>query len=389
MLKLYLNGIGMMVGMIFGAGMFALPFAFSRAGLLWGLVLFAAAFLIMLFLHFLYAEVAHSTEGRHRFTGYAEIFLGSKAKKIAFLITLASYYGTLLIYGLLGGLFLSNFFGGAHKFAISLVFFFIAGILLLLNISKIAELNFYLTIPLFGFVIYLLFAALPEISFANLSANFNFNFSDYWFLPYGVWIFSLGGFAALPEARDIFSNAPVRAFKRMLAASLTLSSLFYFLFILAVWGASGSATAPDALSGLSEVLGTRALLIGSLVGFLAVFTSFLAMGEDMKNIFKYDYGIPKFPAWILVAVPPASLFLWGAVDFAVILSIIGAVGLGAFGVFIILMAKKMRRLIKAGDSGGLLRPDIGGLMNLRRSAALLALAGILAAATYELWRVFL
>ncbi len=75
MLKLYFKGIGMMVGMMFGAGIFALPFAFSRAGFFWGMVLFAAAFLIMLFLHFLYAEVAYFTKGKHRFTGYAEIFL--------------------------------------------------------------------------------------------------------------------------------------------------------------------------------------------------------------------------------------------------------------------------------------------------------------------------
>ena len=95
-----------------------------------------------------------------------------------------------------------------------------------------------------------------------------------------------------------------------------------------------------------------------------------------------DYGISKFFAWLFVVVPPPALFLAGAVDFAAIFSIIGAVGLGAFGIFIILMARKMRAVIKAGNPRGLLRPNISGLMKWRPSA------GILAAAAYELWRMF-
>ncbi len=384
----YLKGIGMMVGMMFGAGIFALPFSFAQAGLFWGLVHFILALLLMLFLHFLYAEVTHFTKGKHRFTGYVGMFLGKRAKQFAFLTTLASYYGTLLIYGLLGGLFLSSFFGGNYKFGISIAFFILSAFLLFLNISKIAEINFYLTIPLFGFVIYLLFAAAPEIRAVNLFSGINFSFGGDWFLPYGIWIFALSAFAVLPEARDIFSKSSVVHFKRMIAISIVLSSFFYFLFILAVLGVSGANTSPDALSGLSKILGLKALLAGSFIGFLAVFTSFLAMGEDMENIFKYDYGIPKVVSWLLVVVPPAALFLLGAVDFATILSIIGAVGLGVFGIFIILMARKLREVIKKGDSAGLLRADISGRMTPRPFIEILALIGITVAASYELWRIF-
>ncbi len=384
----YLKGIGMMVGMMFGAGMFALPYGFSRAGLFWGTVNFVLAFFLMIFLHFLYAEVTHLTKGKHRFTGYVGMFLGKRAQQFAFLTTLATYYGTLLIYGLLGGLFLSNFFGGAYKLEISIFFFILSAFLLLLNISKIAEINFYLTIPLFGFVLYLLFTALPEIRAVNLLSGINFDFSGNWFLPYGIWIFSLSAFAILPEARDIFAKSSVTHFKRMIAISIVLSSFFYFLFVLAVMGVSGADTAPDALSGLSKVLGLKALLAGSFIGFLAVFTSFLAMGEDMKNIFKYDYGVPKFAAWLLVVLPPLILFLLGAVGFASILSVIGAVGLGVFGIFIIFMARKLREVIKKGDSAGLLRADLSGRMRPRPFIEIIALIGITVAASYELWHIF-
>jgi len=142
-----------MAGMIFGAGIFVLPFMFAQAGLFWGLIHFAVAFLIILVLNFLYAEVAYYTRGKHRFTGYTEIFLGKTAKHLAFLSTLFSYYGSLLIYGLLGGVFLLNFFqnGGSYKVLASVLFFVVAGIFSFFNLRKIGIINFYLTIPLFCF----------------------------------------------------------------------------------------------------------------------------------------------------------------------------------------------------------------------------------------------
>lgn len=389
MSKLYLKGIGMMVGMMFGAGVFALPFAFSKAGIFWGLINFAAAFSILLLLHFLYAEVAYFTRGKHRFTGYVEIFLGKKAKHLAFLTTISSYYGSLLVYGLLGGLFLANFFSVfASKFDLSLLFFAFAGFFVFLNLSRIAEINFYLTLPLFVFIVFLLVIATPAIKPENFLMNFNTSFTGAWFMPYGIWLFSLTAFATLPEARDIFAKASIKSFKRMILLSLILSAIFYFLFVMAVWGASNSSTSPDALSGIANVLGPKAFLVGSFIGLLAVFTSFLAMATDMRNIFRYDYKIPKFWAGTLAVFPPAGLFLLGAVDFTAILSIVGALGLGAFGIFIIFMARSLRKRIKDGDPGDLLKPDNGEYSRPTRFIEIAVLLGIVAGAIYELWQIF-
>ena len=388
MAGLYLKGIGMMVGMIFGAGIFALPFSFSRAGLFWGLLFFIITFLIMAFLHYLYGEVAYYTRGKHPLAGDVGIFLGKRARHISFITTILSYYGTLLVYGLLGGLFLSNLFGAEKTFIFSLAFFGLVSILLFLNISKIAEINFYLTIPLFCFVLYLLAAALPHIKPANFLANINFGFEGEWFLPYGVWLFSLGGFAVLPETRDLFAKAPIKSFKRVLVASLAISGIFYLIFVAAVWGASNDKTSPEALAGLRQVLGESAFLIGSLIGFLAVFTSFLAMATDMKNIFKLDYGLSFFPSWFLVVAPPAALFLLGATDYVRIISIVGALGLGALGVFIILMARKLRKRIREGDPGDLLKPDNGQYTKPAFMLEALVFIAILAGVAYELWKIF-
>src|SRR3989338_2520167 len=128
------SAIGMLIGMIFGAGIFALPYSISKAGLFWGLIHFIAAFFIILELHLLYANIVFYLPGKHRFTGYVEILLGKKAKAIAFLSTLFSYYGTLLVYIILGGFFIFNIFPFLPSFYWSLIFLLFGSFFLFFNL---------------------------------------------------------------------------------------------------------------------------------------------------------------------------------------------------------------------------------------------------------------
>ena len=373
-----LKGIGMLVGMIFGAGVFALPFAVIKAGIFWGILHFFLALILMIFLHLWYGEVAYFTEGKHRFTGYAETLLGNKAKWFAFLITIFTDYCALLVYGLLGGIFLANF---SHLSPIILsIFVFAAGsVLILFHFKKVASINFYLTVALLGMVVVLFVIALPYVKIANFPVgNLKFSFSSDWFLPYGIWLFSLAGFAALPEVRDIFSGSPLKKFKRVVLVSLLLCAVSYALFVFMIVGVSGKMTTDDALAGLTGVLGSPALIAGSILGFLAIFTSFIALGADLKNIFHYDFHFPKWLAWLSVAVPPIALFLFGAKNFIGILGITGSIGLGLIGIFIILMARKIRQ--KRGENGRFLM--------LSSVVGILIMAGVIAAVISELKSFF-
>ena len=103
--RLYIKGIGMMAGLIIGAGVFALPYAYSQAGVFWGTVHLAVSLFIVYLLHQWYGEVSFYTKGRHRFVGYVEMYLGKKAKSLSLLTTLGSYYFSLLVYAIMGGIF--------------------------------------------------------------------------------------------------------------------------------------------------------------------------------------------------------------------------------------------------------------------------------------------
>jgi len=373
MTKTRLKGIGMLVGMIFGAGVFALPFAVLKAGIFWGSLHFILALLIIIFLHLWYGEIAYCVPGNNRFTGYVAMFLGNKAKWFAFLITVLTYYGALLVYGLLGGIFLANFFP-LSPITLSLSVFVIGGILVFLHFEKLAGINFFLTVLLLGFVVLLLIIAFSYIKISNFDfANFNFSFSGDWFLPYGIWLFSLAGFAVLPEMRDMFIGATIKNFKRSILAGILICAVFYLIFIFTIIGVSGKMTTSDSLTGLAKVLGTPALVAGSLLGFLVVFTSFIALGADLKNIFRYDFHFPPWLAWLSVVVPPIFLFLTGAENFTRILGITGSIGLGLMGILIILMTRKLRRE----------RGDYERFSKIKLIAGGLLMAGIIAAVISE------
>ena len=156
--RLYIKGIGMMTGLIIGAGVFALPYAFSQAGVFWGTVHLIVSLFVVYLLHQWYGEVSFYTKGRHRFVGYVEMYLGKKAKFFSMLTTLGSYYFSLLIYAIMGGIFLANFtslFNGQTVFFLTLLFFATGGLMALFKVSRIAEINFYLTMPIIGFIVYL------------------------------------------------------------------------------------------------------------------------------------------------------------------------------------------------------------------------------------------
>ncbi len=351
MIRTYLKGIGLLVGLIFGAGIFVLPFAVAKAGLLWGVIHFVIAFLLVLLINLLYAKVSYVVPDRHRLVGYVRLILGEKAGHLSFLVNAGFSYGSLLVYGVLGGIFLSSIFsflgGGNAPLFFSLVFFLIGGALLWLKSDKIAAINFYLVIPLLGFVVYLLFVCLPHIDLKNfyLFSPSGKIMDDNWFLPYGIWVFSLTGFSAIPEVRDLFSKLSFRSLTSVILTSSLLVAFFYWLFIIAVLGTSGLATTEDAFSGIINTAGKEIIAIGSLIGFLAVFTSFLVLGIDLRHTFQLDYKLNRFLSWLLVIFPPILLFYLGFHNLSVILTIVGSFGLGSVGLFIIFMARKKRKSI--------------------------------------------
>jgi tyrosine-specific transport protein len=336
------SGLGLMVGVIVGAGMFALPYVVMRAGLFWGMVHVILAFSILTSIHLLYGAVVRITPGKHRLPGYAKKYLGFWAEKLAFLSAFGGFYGALLVYGILGGSFLSRILPGAPDAnGLTFIFFAAGAGILLFQLQRVGKINFFLTFLLVIFVAALAGFAFSHIRTVQLPAMRNAS----WFLPYGVFLFAFAGASAVPDAAELFrkGNGEKKAFRRVLVLATIIPLVVYALFVATVLGVSGADTSPEAIFGLESALGHRAVFIGSLVGLLAVFTSFLALGLDLKNMFRYDMKFPPHVAWGAVITVPVVLFLLGINDFIRVIGFVGAGAIGIDGVLILLMSYRLRQ----------------------------------------------
>lgn len=345
------SGLGLLVGAIVGAGMFALPHVIIRAGVVWGIFHGIVAFLVITALHFLYGRIIFLTPGVHRLPGYARLYLGNAAGAVSFLSTLLGFYGALLAYGILGGLFLRNI-TGLDAYALSIMFYGIGATALLFGLRNIGTLNFILTIPLILLVVFLFILAFPFLTIAPLwtASRVLGEGIPHGFLAYGVALFAFTGLSVIPDVAGIFRRDDGRLFRRVLLLGTLIPLALYAVFVATVLGVSGPQTSRDAILGLRAVLGEPAVVVGSLIGLLAVFTSFLALGTDLKNIYRYDYGWSKEAAWLMVSVAPLILFLAGFADFIGAIGFVGGVAIGIDGVIILAMARKL----EMGQAGTLL-----------------------------------
>jgi hypothetical protein len=129
--------------------------------------------------------------------------------------------------------------------------------------------------------------------------------------------------------------------KKVIIIGTLIPLIIYMAFVFLVLGLSGSFTTQSAIIGLRYFVGYWAFMAALFVGVAATFTAFISQGLFLNEIFRYDMGIKRFPAWALTCFVPFTLFLLGFNSFIPLMSFIGGVFLGINGIFILLIYKKI------------------------------------------------
>ena len=324
--KNFFYAIAALIGTMVGVGVFGIPFSFAKSG-------FGVGFLFLLLIGFLtlaadlmFGEVVLRTKEKHQMTGYAGLYLGPIWKKVMFFAVVLGIYAALLAYMIVAGDFLSNalsaFFHLSNT-AYSYLFALILSFLLLFGLKSIAKVELLLTAFFFVVVLTIFGLGISDVNFDNLK-NIN---SEFWFLPYGILLFAFAGMSAVPLQREILRGMEYKLKRSILWAVPTVGAL-YLVFAFAVVGVSGDVTSPDAISGLFEFLGNKIVVLGSVFGVLAVSTSFLMLGEALKETFRWDYGLKKGWAWLLAVLPPLLLFTVGLRTFIDVINMAGSLSVG-------------------------------------------------------------
>lgn len=338
----FYNAIATLVGTIIGAGIFGLPYVASKAGLTITVFYMVALSVIVTLLHLLYGEVALRTNGNHRLVGYASIYLGKWGKRISSFSVIFGSYAALLAYVILGGIFMNRIFGGIFggtDFIYSLAFFFISSILIAKGLRMVSRVELLLSFFLVAAIFVFLIKGLFFINFSNF--YFPSDLSDM-FLPYGVILFSLSGASVIPELIVILKENKA-GLKKAIIWGTMIPAAIYFFFVIVVLGVSGIQTSQDSISGLAKYYGDGIITFGAFIGFLAVITSFLAFGVNLKKTFEYDYNVSQINSLILALFIPFALFVLGIDNFIKVISFAGAIGGGLDGIIIILMYRKADR----------------------------------------------
>lgn len=327
-------------GTIIGVGIFGLPYVTLKAGL-WPVVIFFAVITpLMILVNLFFGEVSLHIEGNHRLPGYVEKFWGSKFKHFVFFIAGAGLVGALLSYLIVGGQFLDNIFSpifGGTQVVWVLVFFVLGAFLIYKGIVSVAETETVMLTLLLALV-----ALYAIVGFDKIKVP-NFTVAGDWqdvFLPWGVIIFSLGGMTSVPLIRDMLVNRH-RAFKRVIVGGILISAVVYLIFILVTLGIVGSDLEPNAVISLANYFPASILFFVYVFGFLAVFTSFLALGFELRTILIDDYSFAPRVAWLVACVTPLLLYFLGISNFVKVIGFVGAISWGAIGIIIFMMYLKL------------------------------------------------
>jgi len=334
-----LLAVATLIGTTIGAGTFAIPYVFSQSGVITCLVYFLIVGVLAILLHLFFGEIILRTKDETRLIGLSKKYLGEKGKIILGVALIIGTAGSLLIYIILTGQFLAlifpNFFSPAF---FSLLAWLFLSFLVFLGTHSIAKAEVLMSAFLFLIGGLVIVFCLPKIQ----TNNFILFNSKALFLPFGVFLFSMVGWSAVPESEDILTNK--KNLKKAIIISLLICLAFYILFGFAISGVTGKATTQEGFLGLVPYLGKNIMILAGIFGLLAVATSFITIANYLKNTLVFDLKIPKHISFLLAVGAPLILFLAGLRSFISLVSVLGAfIGLieGCCIVLIWLKAKKM------------------------------------------------
>ena len=348
MKKEILAGISL-IGAVIGTGLFVLPHLLEEGG--WLIFLISLVFFGggMIILHLLLAEIILRTKEKRYFTGYIGQYLGEKAKRWSILYVFPGLIGSLLVYVLMGGQFLSIL--GQPWFKIPparasfillafLAIFIFRGGKVIIKIETAFAL--FLTVVLLGVIGY----AWPQINWEQLSL-INWTSRSILNLP-GILFFSLLGWNALPMMNKILSTSEdKKKMGNIIIFSLTIVALLYFGFSLAIAGLGLNLTDWGQVSQLP--MADFYLMKGlALIGLVAGATSFLSLGNYLKNNLIVDYHFPYLLAVGATIITPLALYLIGFHQVLNLMGVIGALMGAVQGAVLSLVFLKARR--KGGRS---------------------------------------
>lgn len=324
-----------LIGTIIGSGFLGIPYVIMKSGFSLGMlniiIIAAIVGITMLYL----GEIALRTKHVHQLPGYAEKYLGKRAKKVMFLAASVGIYTALLAYLIAEGESISYLFFNTTEYSIyvSFAFWFIMSLISYSGIRALKKGEPLGIMLMFVMIISISILLVSKINPQNLSYN---NINEI-FTPFGVILFAFLGFTAIPEIRRILNSEP-HLMKKSIITACVISLIIYTLFTLFVLGYKGQATPEIA----TIALGTPFIILA----MITMFNAYLAHSIAMMDTFVFDFGKKKARAWLYTVSIPIILLLiltiLNKASFTLVMGLGGIISGGIVAILILLMVKKAK-----------------------------------------------
>lgn len=323
-----------LTGTVIGAGILGLPYVFAKSGFLVGVFWTISIGLIMILINLYLGEIVLKTKQTHQLPGYAEKYLGKWGKRIMFFALTFGIYSALVAY-LIGEAESISQILPINPIIIAICFWLIMTLLIFTGIEGLKKVETYGVIIIIIIIMGILISLFPQINIINLSAINMPNF----FLPFGVTIFALLGFTAVPEMkREVEGQG--KKLKKAIWIGMLIPIILYIIFTLTFVGILGNSL---------EQVATVSFSNNYLINFLGIFTmltSYLALSFALQDTFKFDLKLKKLTTFFWVSILPLAFYLALTIfkfgGFIKILSIGGVISGGLTGILILLMHKKAK-----------------------------------------------
>lgn len=330
--------VAAIVGTTIGAGVLALPYAFSQAGYPLGLLNLVITGAASTFMSLYVGEIALRTKKTLQLTGFAGKYLGGNAKKVMLGLQLLSIYTALMAYLIGVGVSVTNLVGGSHKLY-SFIFFILAAPIVYRGLKAVAASEDFLSLVKVGLMFALSILLLFKLDLNNLS-YVNPSKALY---PYGASLFACLSFSLIPNIERLMVKDKEKMGKAIVVG-MVLCIGAYALFTTGFVGALGQNISDVATASFEE--GWLKLFADGF-GLLTLVTPFITLGWILKDVFIFDYGLPRPWPWVFALFPPLFFVLSFNPTFIQAVLVSGAYAGSLSGIMICLITLEARE--KGGE----------------------------------------
>ena len=336
-----IRAVGMAIGVVVGAGVFGLPYAFVQSGFAIGLLVLLTMAGFLTLLQLMFAEVASQTNGKDRFVGYVRRYLGDRWARLTLVAFLGSFWGAMVAYMIVGGsfwhqLFLPIFQGPEPLYALLIAV--VASAFIYRGLRFASRLEVVVVGVLLFLFAFIMLAALPHIHLPNL------NHMDWTqvLTPYGVVLFALSGLGIIPEIKDVLGSRMRHRLPQVVVTAMVVITLLYALFTFVVVGVNGPSTTEVSFEGLVPVLGGGFGFIGALLGSVTILSIYLMVGVELLKTLEVDFRLSRPVAWAMTCGVPIILYAAGLREFVGVIGFVGAVFSGFLGIVVVRMYESFK-----------------------------------------------